>query len=194
MVVLLDLDSVLNELCVSWYGVHNRECKTCDKPLRAEDVTAWDVSRFVQCGKRIYQYLDRQAVYTDAPVMPGAIEATRALAERGHDLYVVTASTGGNAILGKIAWLRKHFPHIHKNNMITAHNKALIHGDVLVDDRIDNHYHGYAGLRVIFDQPWNRTITYAQRIHLQRFPGKIVRCTSWEHTLTAILTHEANMA
>ena len=94
--------------------------------------------------KTIYDYLQPYK---------GAIRAVKSLVERGHEVYIATATDVGN--MGqKEELLRKYFPFIPKDNLIRIHNKGLLNVDVMIDDKLDNLKNTFAD-RICFNQPWN---------------------------------------
>lgn len=153
--VLCDLDSVLNNLTKVWSDYHNNDPESCGRPIDLSTHHQWDLSKHCGCGQHIYKYLWDETLYTSAEVIPGAIEGTRRIQEMGLDVYVLTASSNGYAVVGKYKWLAEHFPHIHRRKVIVCNDKAMIKGDIMIDDHIDN-INSFEGYRILFDQPWNR--------------------------------------
>lgn len=68
--------------------------------------------------------------------MPGAIEGVRRLIGKGHDVWVATKPPTGvpHAYADKVAWILKYLPELKRKIMLT-HDKSLLRGDVLIDDR-----------------------------------------------------------
>lgn len=101
-------------------------------------------------------YCDEE-VYRDLQPYKGAVRTVKTLVERGHEIYVATASDSRN--LGwKERLLREYFPFIPKDNLIRIYNKQLLNVDLLVEDNLDNLTQTFAD-RVCFDQLWNRSET-----------------------------------
>jgi 5'(3')-deoxyribonucleotidase len=88
--------------------------------------------------------------------MEGVADAFAALQSRGHDIIVTTAAQGRTALYDKIRWLKKHIPDFDKHNVISAHRKDAVVGDILLDDGLHN-LRDFPGIPCIFDQPWNRS-------------------------------------
>lgn len=156
MIWLVDLDSTLSNLWVSWAYHHNHKCMICKEPLDPSKIDDWDASKFVKCGKNIYSYLHDQEIYLDAPINPGAQEAMEFLNDR-HTVYIVTHCVHEGAVVGKYKWVRRYFPYL-QNNIITIQDKSLLHGHVLIDDNVDNLLKARTKYRVAYHQKWNDPI------------------------------------
>jgi 5'(3')-deoxyribonucleotidase len=68
--------------------------------------------------------------------IPGALEGVRSLIGMGHDVWIATKPPTGVpvAYAEKVAWILKHLPEL-KRKIILTHDKSLLCGDVLIDDR-----------------------------------------------------------
>lgn len=133
LTILVDLDSITANLQEKWYEAYNKEYNdniTCD------DILTWDTHLYVkkECGKSIYKYFTPQLFASLNPIA-GAIPALKALVNTGHEVVFVTASPQFCAD-AKFAWVKKHCPFIKE--VIMAHKKYLIQGDVLIDDSPSN--------------------------------------------------------
>ncbi len=124
---------------------------------------------------------DRWCIDTDLcrhmPVYPGAKEFVLELRSFA-DVVVVTSpySAVPNWCHQRINWLAEHFG-IPKRDVIFAKRKELVHGDVLIDDKLSNveaFCEAQPGLGIVFDQPWNRgsshvrAKSYAEALRLVR--------------------------
>lgn len=179
MIFLIDIDSVLNQLSKSWSDLHHKECKVCQDYVDLSTANVWDVSTIVECRTDIYKLLRITEVYTNAAVVNNAIEGTKLIMDKGHTVYTVTSCEGIEAIAAKMSWIETHFPHIPAKNFIPLHDKYLLHGDVLIDDRIENHFHPHVRYRWLYNQPWNRTITEQQQNKLSQFNSPLVIVNDW---------------
>lgn len=113
--------------------------------------------------------VDAPGWFADLPVTPGAIEGVAALLAAGLDVWVCTKPLEVNptCLNDKQAWLAHHFPALH-GRLITAPDKSMIRGDVLIDDAPKPEWTARASWRpVIFDAPYNREGTPWE--HLPRF-------------------------
>ena len=93
-------------------------------------------------------------VYDDLQPYKGSVKAIKTLVERGHEVYIATATSVKN-LEWKEQLLQKYFPFIPKNNLIRIHDKHLLSVDVLVEDNMDNLVATFAE-RICFDRPWNQ--------------------------------------
>lgn len=103
---------------------------------------------------KLLEFFICKGVYDNLQPYKGAVRAIKTLVERGHEVYIATASDTRN-MEWKEQLLQKHFPFIPKDNLIRIHNKALLNVDVLVEDSPKNLIKTFAD-RVCFDQIWNR--------------------------------------
>lgn len=74
--------------------------------------------------------------YLNMKPIPGAIEAVRFLVSKGHDVWLATKPPTGIpfAYADKVAWVLNHMPEM-KRKVLLVHDKSLLRGDVLIDDR-----------------------------------------------------------
>ena len=106
-----------------------------------------------------------KATYNSLQPYKGSIKAVQSLVNRGHEIFIATATDTRN-LEWKEKLLQRYFPFVPKENLIRIHNKKLLNVDVLVDDKLDNLIQTFAE-RVCFNQPWNRDkdADYAYSIH-----------------------------
>jgi 5'(3')-deoxyribonucleotidase len=159
-VIALDMDGVLADLHSRWLELYNADWK--DK-LKPEDILSWDIHKYVklQCGNRIYGYLDDIDLYDNVQPLPGALEVTEALTEAGHTLIVVTmAYHNPNMIASKIKWLKAHVPAIPKDHFIFCNEKRFVRADMLVDDN-PAFLKDFDGDRLLMAAPHNKNYTNA---------------------------------
>ena len=136
MIILSDLDSIIADLLPTWLGLYNAEYAD---DLVIGDLHAWATHRYVktECDEKIYEYLRRPGLFRNLPPLPGAVEGVKALADRGHDVYIVTAAPDGSAT-EKIDWCKEHLPFLDSRRVIVVYDKWLVRGDVLIDDSPSN--------------------------------------------------------
>ena len=80
--------------------------------------------------------------------MPGAIDAVHRLAKK-YDVYILSTAPWKNpsAWSDKVAWVTRYLDDVLHKRLILSHQKDLLKGDFLIDDRPN---HGAA----IFDGKW----------------------------------------
>jgi 5'(3')-deoxyribonucleotidase len=68
--------------------------------------------------------------------IPGALEGVRSLIGMGHDVWLATKPPTGIpfAYADKVQWVLDHIPEL-KRKIVLTHDKSLLRGDVLIDDR-----------------------------------------------------------
>lgn len=68
--------------------------------------------------------------------IPGAIAGVKSLIGMGHDVWIATKPPTGvpYAYADKVAWILKYLPEL-KRKIVLTHDKSLLRGDVLIDDR-----------------------------------------------------------
>lgn len=131
--ILLDMDGVLCDLVGKWFAAYNKEY---GDQIHVDLLDDWGPHRIAKAGKAIYKYLTKPGFFRDLEPIPGAIEGVRALLERGHEPVIVTAARRGH--VDKLEWIREHLPFLPRDNVVFAHRKELVRGDVLFDDAPHN--------------------------------------------------------
>lgn len=156
--LLIDMDGVLNDAITMLLARYNADY---NDNLRIEDITAWELDKFVkpECGKMIYSYFREKGFFSKLPVQEHAQEVLARLLRAGHEIYVVTSSPP-EAYEDKYYWFRRHFPFIPEQNIIFCTPKQITTGDVLFDDGPHNIKewlkHNPGKIAIVMDAPWNR--------------------------------------
>jgi 5'(3')-deoxyribonucleotidase len=115
-------------------------------------------------GTEELHWSDVPEIFLDLEPIDGAIEAYNKLAG-DHDLYVVSTAPWGNpsAWTDKRKWIEKHLPIADKRLFLT-HNKHMVVGDYLIDDRIKNGVDKFPGKHIHFGQEpfkdWSAVLDY----------------------------------
>lgn len=98
------------------------------------------------------------------PVMENAVEVLQELYAR-HEVFIVTTATEFKfSMLDKWEWLEEHFPFIHHSRMVFCGNKAIVHGDYMIDDKARN-LATFNGTGLLFDSPHNAYTEGYHRLH-----------------------------
>lgn len=149
MLIAVDVDGTVANLMDVWLSRYNRDY---NDNLRFEQITEWDVSKFVkpECGERIYSYLDDPTIYNDVSPIEGAVDGVNSLRLAGHRVVFVTA--GGEA--SKYEWLLKYGFLDNRKDYVRCVDKSLIRADVLVDDGPHN-LAVFHGGRILLRNPAN---------------------------------------
>lgn len=174
LTILCDVDEVVADLLGEWIRRYNREYGDC---LTPGDCTCWDMTQHVvpECGDKIYKFLGDPDIYDDVDPIPGAVEGVRALRAKGHRVVFVTSANPAT-MRGKVRWLENRdlldgSP--RPSDLIIAHDKSLIRGDVLIDD----------GLHNVLGSP-NTTILFSRAHNLGTYHAR--RASGWDQVLDQV--------
>jgi 5'-nucleotidase len=155
--LLVDMDSVICDLMSEWHRRYNRDY---NDDLTVDRLLCWDSEKYVkpECGLKIYDYLKEPGLFLGLKPLPHAIEVLERL-HKSFDILIVTSSVS-TAYAEKERWVEQHLPFIDKKNLIFAHRKNMIVGDLLFDDAPHNLL-GFAATgrtAVAMDYPYNRNV------------------------------------
>lgn len=160
MKILLDMDGVLADFdgqCWNWLAWNRIQPDIPDRRYQTAHFVTDHMTR--KHAKQLRHYIDTTPFFRDLPLIPGAQAAVADLIDAGHDVWVCTKPLEANptCLNDKHAWLADHFPEL-ASKLITAPDKSMIHGDVLIDDAPKPGWIAEATwLPIIYDQPYNRT-------------------------------------
>ena len=89
--------------------------------------------------------------FTNLEPIDGAIEAFKKLSEH-YDVYFLSTAPWSNinAPSEKRVWVEKHLGEYAFKKLILSHNKGLLKGDYLIDDRIANGVEDFEGEHIHF--------------------------------------------
>ncbi len=123
---------------------------------------------------RIVEHLHHPNFFRDIPIMPGAVEAVRALSER-YELFVASAAMEHPvSFAAKFEWLREFFPMIPPSHCVFCGDKSIIGADYLLDDS-PYQLVRFRGTPLIF--------TAVHNVHETRFQ----RVADWPDAVTQLL-------
>lgn len=176
MIILIDMDDTIENLTEAWINYANKRFGTA---VRAADVTTWDPSEAFPTvsHEEMYALLLEDELYETVEPFEGATHYLQKLISDGHEIFIVTNSPYQvmKAKMEKV--LFRHFPFIEWKNVIITGSKALIKGDVLIDDGVHNLLNGdYA--KLLFTAPHNRSFDASA--------NDMIRVGSWEEVYRAI--------
>jgi 5'(3')-deoxyribonucleotidase len=103
--------------------------------------------------------------YTNLPLIDGAVEALTALSEK-YDLYFLSTPqwSNPNCWREKRIWVENHFGELMFKRLILTHNKSLLKGDYLIDDRKVNGVEEFEGEHIHFGSEkfpnWKSVVEY----------------------------------
>lgn len=131
--VCVDIDSVCANINIAWTQLYNKDYNDTLKP---EDITDWDVAKFVHpdCGKKIYDYLRHPEFYKLTPPVEGFKDGILNLKEEGFEVVYVSAFERGCADT-KVEWMYEYAPNFDlRKELFLCFPKQRVLGDVLLDD------------------------------------------------------------
>jgi 5'(3')-deoxyribonucleotidase len=137
MILLLDMDGPLADFDRHFYEKCTELGYTFDVPGIEHQKHRFFTEHMVNYAERkaAREMVDSAGWFEQLPVTPGAIDGVRELLDFGVDVWVCTKPLEVNPTCrdAKAAWLREHFPELERK-LIVAPDKALVTGDVLLDD------------------------------------------------------------
>jgi 5'(3')-deoxyribonucleotidase len=139
-VVYIDMDGVL-----------------CDFDKRHEKLMSKGINQF--------QAFNHTLAFKDLDPIPGAIEAWQALQEK-YDTYILSTAMWSNieAWTDKRVWVQKFLGKSANKKLILSHNKGLLKGSYLIDDRIANGVADFEGEHIHFGTgkfpTWKEVLDY----------------------------------
>jgi 5'(3')-deoxyribonucleotidase len=117
------------------------------------------------------EILDTDAeVFLTAKPIEGAVEAFNKLAEQ-YDVYILSTAPWSNleAWTAKRIWCEQHLGQNAYKRLILTHNKSLMIGSYLIDDRTQNGAGEFKGEHMLFGSymfpTWNQVLTYLNTSH-----------------------------
>lgn len=162
LTILVDMDSIVANLQEKWYAAYNEEW---DDNIGPDDIMSWETHLYVkpECRKKIYSYFTPELFRSLNPI-PGSVATLKKWVEMGHEVVFVTATPWGCAD-AKFEWAREHFPFLTSHEIIMAHRKYLVHGDVFIDDSPGNiaayrHHHGNRAKIFTIAYPYNQKVEH----------------------------------
>lgn len=169
LTVLVDMDDVLCNTLETWIQVLNEKYGT---EVRFEDCTEWEFDNVFPTlsNNEIYEPLTTQAFWDRVRPIPEARKYIEQLQNDGHDVYVVTASHPQTIGMKYETVLKHFFPSLGFEHVVVCSAKYLIHGDVLIDDNIEN-ISKNVKCNILFDMPHNKNKTKAK--------SGYVRASNW---------------
>lgn len=102
----------------------------------------------------------------------GAIDAFKTLQTYGYEVYVLSTAPWSNihAWSEKRIWVEKHLGELAFKKLILSHNKGLLKGNYLIDDRTLNGVEDFEGQHIHFGSEkflnWSKVIEYIPNISI----------------------------
>lgn len=152
LTVLVDVDDVIWDFLSVWVQYLNR---MSGKSFSIFDITEWRIDQFYPSlqQKQMMSPLSEKDFWSYVQPMPGAQDTLKKIIDDGHRVVLVTAS-GSDTLKYKVRHLLSLFPFFSEKDIIIAHDKSLIYGDVMIDDGPHNLEHTSC-VPVLFSRPHN---------------------------------------
>lgn len=137
LTILIDMDDTIEQLLLAWVCYLNERYGTS---VSYADIKTWNVADAFQglTKEQVYEVLDEEDLWKRVLPMPGAQESLKRLYEKGHAIYIVTATTYLSVKAKMEHVLFRYFPFISWKNVIITSNKQMLKADVLIDDGVHN--------------------------------------------------------
>ena len=189
--VLADTHSFLRKNICAKYGVDiGKSPVFWTKPWRSIPNRKFGTEGEKDLFDMIVDTFTDENFFTDIPVMPGARKAVKNLVYNlptEHEILVVSkpfVSLDGSVHGAdkKIAYINKHFPHIHTKNIIVTGNKIPVASvcSMIIEDDLETLFkireeYGKDKVLVCYNQPWNNTVELLEA----RNKAHIIGVHSW---------------
>lgn len=157
MRIYLDMDGVLVDLMHGWLPWLNEKSGL---DLTSADVDMWGLEKVYPLPfSTIRRPLHKKGFWEGLPPYEGAVSFVQVLDAMGHEVYLATAPFPSDVCMwGKKTWFEHHLDFLPPSRLIIVHDKHVLRGDMLVDDKPENLLQ-FRGDRVLFNQPWNLNLT-----------------------------------
>lgn len=156
-IIAFDIDDVILNLVPHWIGKYNIDF---NDNVKVDDILDWDISKYVRCGKDIYNYL-LPSLYENIPLVEGSILGVGEIRKLARVIFVT--SNAGNCSGIKFHTLNKYGFDVNKKDYFECEDKSLIASDYLIDDNDSNVQNAY-GQGILFTRPWNRSSLSTPRV------------------------------
>jgi 5'-nucleotidase len=160
MRILIDIDDTLCDLVSTWLEIYNADY---NDNLKRDQILSWDIGSYTKIGHKFYDYLTNPNInlYYAIEPFPYALEGIQLFRKLDYRIVFVTAYDNYNR---KWNWLNQHGFTDDMDEYVVAHDKSLIRGELLIDDKYDNII-SFDGLGWLYNEPWNQQYMYSPRVN-----------------------------
>ena len=168
MIILVDMDDVLadfdGEFYQRWNARHperkivspeSRKCFYIKEELPPE------------YAPLVTEINTEKGFILSLPEISGGIKAVNDMKDMGHEVFICTAPLDiyENCVLEKYKWVDEHMGFGWSKRLILTKEKALVKGDILIDDKPSIKNEDKASWEhVFYDKPYNRNINGKRRL------------------------------
>lgn len=169
-ILLVDMDGVLFDWSTGFYRILNE--LAAERGIEhglpaASELRAFDFAKAVPEDDThtldlVWEAMRHPELYSTLEPMPGAVEALNEAAEE-FDTFICSTPEKNNPTCAsdKIASMVEHFGNDWRKRIVLTHDKTIVHGDVLLDDKdfITGRLGGRTSWQqVFFTQPYNAAL------------------------------------
>ena len=153
MIILVDMDDTIEHLLQAWVDGLNARY---DRNVTIDVIRTWNVAAAYPgiSRKDVYAIPDEPGFWKTVKPVEGAAEALKHFMEKGHEVYIVTATRYESIYEKMNDLLFKYFPFLSWDQVIVTSKKQMIRGDVLIDDGIHN-LEGGEYVKILMNMPHN---------------------------------------
>lgn len=190
MIISTDVDEVLNNLITTVLEQYNTDS---GDELSIEQITDYDITKFVQAGYNIWEYFKSDYTYEH---LKWDVQWVADIIDNNEFEVYFTTSTYPDSCnwkfeaLAKAVALASSKPSDFIYNYVRSHfirmeNKQLIRPDVVIDDCISNlQLWNDKVYNILVAKPWNRRL--AHQYNVSRRNNAILICNSAEDIVTCL--------
>ena len=123
------------------------------------------LEKMISKGMNKFQVFKMLGVFEDLNPIQGAVNAFHLL-DQHFDVYILSTPLWSNpdSWKGKRIWVEKYLGKAAKKKLILSHNKGLMKGNYLIDDREANGVLDFEGEHIKFGEGeyvgWNEVLNY----------------------------------
>ena len=123
------------------------------------------INKMTENGMNKFQIFRLTGVFEDLNPIDNAVNAFKLL-DQYFDVYILSTPLWSNpdSWKGKRVWVEKYLGKAAKKKLILSHNKGLMRGDYLIDDREANGVLDFEGEHIKFGEGeyigWNEVLNY----------------------------------
>ena len=168
MIILVDMDDVLSDFDSEFYqrwNARHPEIKIVTPDQRKCFYIKEELPK--EYALMVTEINTEKGFIRSLPEIPGGINAVKEIAAMGHRVFICTAPLDiyDNCVLEKYKWVDEHMGFEWTKKLIITKEKALIKGDILIDDKPEIKNEDKAEWEhILFDKPYNRNVTGLRRL------------------------------
>lgn len=160
--IAVDMDEVIADFIAKQLMLFNAENKTAYTKADLAGKNLRDLHP--EQAEWIRELVRDRFYFADLPVIEGARETLKKLAEK-HELFITTAAMDfPTSFDAKYAWLKEHFAFIPESHYVFCGDKSIISADYLIDDH-RHHFENFQGQGILFVSPHNQNETYQPKMN-----------------------------